>query len=107
MSRLRVFFILFLSLLFLFGCTSNLGSLLKKKCESSACMKQAFLNNCEEAYLDENALGMNAKSDVTKEGNRCKVTEEVYGSSGNRITKVVCYYDMPVGSNMLGDCTRS
>lgn len=80
--------------------------LLKKKCDSSACIKAAFRNNCEEAYYEGELFGYTVKSDVSKDGGRCRVTEGVY-SGGAKVGETVCYYDMPVGSNAVPSCTRS
>lgn len=103
MADLRAILLIFLLVVALAvpGCT-----LLKKKCDSSACIKAAFRNNCEEAYYEGTALGYTVKSDVSRDGGRCRVAEGVY-SGGTKIGETICYYEMPVGNNAVPSCTRS
>ena len=70
----------------------------KKKCETSACMKTALFNNCEEAYLEGEALGIKVTSEITKEGNKCKVVETAQG------VNETCIYNIPVLSGEFPDC---
>jgi hypothetical protein len=102
--RLLLLLALFTVAVLLPGCITL--PLLKKKCDSSACIQTAFRNNCEEAYYQGSLLGYDYKSDVSRDGNKCRVTDDVSGQGGIK-THAVCYYDMPVGSNMFGNCTRT